>query len=122
MDYKIVSANAELGQIQVTYSSENIDIGTYAIDVPVVNGAFITGEILDAEIRVRAPTWLIERKKEVATALGFEEINSLVQAPTVQESVLPAQTVSTGTEHLTVIESRLVEPTFVSNPAPAEVL
>ena len=83
MDYRIIAADATIGQIQVTYSNAGEDIATYAIDVPVVNGAFLTGNALAEEIQRRAPVWLLERKTEVAVATGFDQINALVQAPTV---------------------------------------
>lgn len=83
MDYRIIAADATIGQIQVTYSNAGEDIATYAIDVPVVNGAFLTGDALAEEIQRRAPVWLLERKTEVAAATGFDQINALVQAPTV---------------------------------------
>jgi len=83
MDYRIIAADATIGQIQVTYSNAGEDIATYAIDVPVVDGAFLTGDALAEEIQRRAPIWLLERKAEVAAATGFDQINSLVQAPVV---------------------------------------
>lgn len=88
MDYKIIAANAAIGQIQVTYSNAGSDVATYAIDVPVVGGAFITGAELDAEIQRRAPTWLVERQAEVSAATGFDAIHSLVQAPVAPTPVL----------------------------------
>ena len=81
MDYRIIAADATIGQIQVMYSNAGEDIAAYAIDVPVVNGAFLTGDALAAEIQRRAPVWLLERKTEVAVATGFDQINALVQAP-----------------------------------------
>jgi hypothetical protein len=83
MDYRIIAANAEIGQIQVTYSDSGTDIATYAIDVPVVDGAFLTGDALVAEIQSRAPVWLVTRKATVAAATGFDAITALVQAPEV---------------------------------------
>jgi len=87
MDYRIVAADAAIGQIQVTYSNAGEDIATYAIDVPVVNGAFLTGDALAEEIQRRAPVWLLERKAEVASAAGFDEIISLVQPPPPPPSI-----------------------------------
>lgn len=79
MDYVITRAISEIGQIEVTYMHEGRPVATYAVDVPVVDGAFITGDALDAEIRHRAPTWLVEREHQVKTATGFEQIAALVQ-------------------------------------------
>lgn len=87
MDYRIIAADATIGQIQVTYSNAGTDIATYAIDVPVVDGAFLTGDALEAEIQTRAPVWLLERKTAVAAATGFDQINALVQPPAQTPSV-----------------------------------
>lgn len=84
MDYRITRAISEIGQIEVTYTHDNKDVATYAVDVPVVDGAFLTGDALDAEIRHRAPTWLIEREQQVKTAAGFDQIAALVQAAPAQ--------------------------------------
>ena len=81
MDYKIIAADAVHGQIQVTYSNGGVDVATYAIDVPIVDGKYITGDKLDAEIRSREPIWLLERRAAAATAEDFHIITALVQAP-----------------------------------------
>lgn len=81
MDYRIISADATIGQIQITYVKDGVDIATYAYDVPIENGAFITGERLDAEIRKNAPTWVTERSEQVKNAINFDLIQDLVQAP-----------------------------------------
>ncbi len=78
MEYQIISANAETGQIEVLYKQNGIDLASYAIDVPIVNGSFLTVTELDAEIQHRAPTWLNERKQELSNATGFDEISALV--------------------------------------------
>jgi len=87
MDYRITRAISETGQIEVTYTHAGRDVATYAIDVPVVDGAFVTGDALTAEINLRAPTWLIEREESVKAASNFGEIAALV-AP--QEAPAPA--------------------------------
>lgn len=120
MDYKITAADAALGQIEVTYLNNGETVAAYAIDVPIVDGRYITGDVLAAEIVRRAPVWLLERKNQAATAGGFEQINALVQAPSAQESVSPAQTIINDTTP--VVESRQVAPTLVSNSSVAEVL
>jgi hypothetical protein len=79
MDYRIISADATIGQIQVTYSNSGTDIATYAIDVPIVEGAFLTGDALVAEIQSRAPVWLVERKSSTSTATGFDTIVELAR-------------------------------------------
>ncbi len=79
MDYQIISANADNGQIEVLYKQDGVNLATYAIDVPIVNGSFLTVAELDAEIQHRAPTWINARKQELASATGFSEIVALVQ-------------------------------------------
>ena len=86
MEYQITSANAEIGQIEVLYKQDGVAIAAYAIDVPVVDGAFLTVAELDVEIQHRAPTWLEVRKQEVITATGFDVINALVQPVTEQDT------------------------------------
>lgn len=83
MDYKIIAADASTGQIQVSYAHEGNDLAVFSIDVPIVDGAFLTGEALDNEIQCRAPTWLVQRKNELSVATGFDQIVALVAAPTV---------------------------------------
>jgi hypothetical protein len=117
MDYRIISANATIGQIQVTYSNEGEDIATYAIDVPVVDGAFLTGDALAAEIQLRAPVWLLERKAEVSTAIGFDEISALVEPPVVTP---PVATLPVEAPFNTQIP--FTQSTSVSNAPPVMVL
>lgn len=79
MEYKIIRATREIGQIEVMYSKDGEPVGTFAIDVPVFNNIFMTGDALHAEILNRAPVWVHNRKAEVANATGFELIEALVQ-------------------------------------------
>lgn len=79
MDYQIISANAQIGQIQVLYKQDGNPVATFAIDVPIVGGAFVTGDALDVEIKQRAPIWMTQRKNDLATATGFDAITALVQ-------------------------------------------
>lgn len=72
--YTITGKNSEIGQIAVTYFSNGETLASYAIDVPIVDGVYITGSALDAEIMHRAPVWLLERKAVVAEAVGFDDI------------------------------------------------
>lgn len=76
ISYSIVSKNAEIGQISVLYKHGDESLAEYAIDVPVVDGVYLTGDALHQEIMHRAPTWLIERKAQVATAYGFDLIGA----------------------------------------------
>lgn len=79
MDYQVIRATPKLGQIEVLYKDGGKPVGVFAIDVPVVDGAFLTGDALHAEIMHRAPTWVNQREQEVAAATGFDTIVALVQ-------------------------------------------
>jgi len=87
MDYKIISANAATGQIEVAYMDRNKTVAVYAIDVPIIDGLFLTPEELDKEIKHRAPSFISEREQAVAAASGFELIEALVQVVS-QDAVL----------------------------------
>lgn len=89
--YKIVRATRLTGQIEVAYFDGEKHLGTWAIDVPVQDGQFLTGDALDAEIMHRAPTWAVEREQAVVAASGFDQIEAMVQA-------LPQPTVDPETE------------------------
>ena len=87
MDYEIVNSDRNIGQIQVAYkNAKGQIIGTYAVDVPIVDGRFITGDALHSELLHRAPTWLTTRETEVAAASNFDEIEALVRR---DETVYP---------------------------------
>ena len=101
MDYRITAADAALGQIEVTYLKDGVTIAVYAIDVPIVSGHYITGEVLAQEIMRRAPVWLMERKQAVSTAANFANIQALVQAPAVVADVPEPNGPSVGAEIMT---------------------
>lgn len=77
--YKIIRATRSTGQIEVAYFDGEKHLGTWAIDVPVQDDQFLTGDSLDSEIMHRAPTWAIEREASVAAASGFDQIEAMVQ-------------------------------------------
>lgn len=91
MDYQIIKATPEIGQIEVLYKEGNKPVGVYAIDVPVVDGAFLTGDALHEEIMHRAPVWVNQREQEVTTASGFDSIVALVQPLEVDQPTSEAQ-------------------------------
>lgn len=101
MDYKITAADAALGQIEVTYSKDGVTVAVYTIDVPIVSGHYITGDVLAQEIMRRAPVWLMERKQAVSTAANFANIQALVQAPVVVTDVADPNGPSSGAEIMT---------------------
>ena len=80
MEYQIIRATPETGQIEVLYKQNGADVAVFAIDVPIIGGVFISGEALDIEIQHRAPVWIEVRKQELAAARGFDEITRLVKS------------------------------------------
>lgn len=84
MQYKIVSADPFIGQIKVNYYHNNQFVCQYQIDVPIVEGKFVTGEALEKEIQDRAPTGLVARLEQVNAASNFANLESLVQTQTLE--------------------------------------
>lgn len=79
MDYKITAVNTAIGQLTVMFvDSAGAAVATYAVDVPIVDGAFITGDRLEAEIQQRAPVWLLERTTAINTVTNLTQLASLV--------------------------------------------
>jgi len=93
MDYKITAADAALGQIEVTYLKDENAVATYTIDVPIVDGQFITGDALSHEILRRAPVWIAERQQAASAAPNFADLAALVE---VMEVVPASNGINTG--------------------------
>lgn len=111
MNYRIIAADAALGQINVTYFNDKDEpIGTYVIDVPVIDGAFITGTALEELIQSRAPTWVLERTNEITTADNFSEIVSLVDTSYVSAQAAESAAAE-PLKKVTVIETPKVNVT-----------
>lgn len=91
ISYSIVSKNAEIGQISVLYKHGDESLAEYAIDVPIVDGMYLSGDALHQEIMHRAPTWLIERKTQVETATGFDTIEVNAPQETASETVIAVE-------------------------------
>jgi hypothetical protein len=90
ISYKITSVDASVGQILATFYDGEEFIASYAVDVPVVNGAFITGQELHDNIMAIAPMWHVERRAAVAAATGLADIQALAvvaanAAPTLDQ-------------------------------------
>lgn len=80
MKYDIVKADASIGQIEVCYKDDTGNVlATFAIDVPIIDGKYISGQELDMEIISRGPHWLFERKEVARNASGFEAILNQVK-------------------------------------------
>jgi hypothetical protein len=81
MQHHIISANAAAGQIVVTYSQDGINFASYNIDVPIIEGVFISGDALHAYLDTFAPVAQVLREEVVAQATGFAAIAALVPPP-----------------------------------------
>lgn len=80
MQYKITSFNEAVGQIVVEYSDNGTHIATFAMDLPIVDGQFISGQDLADELNRRSPTYIAERRTQLATVSNAADIASLVTA------------------------------------------
>lgn len=79
MDYKIINARKSVGQIDVAYLQDGKTVAVYTMDVPIIDGAYLTPEQLTEEIQHRAPVFIAERALQNATATGFELLEALVE-------------------------------------------
>jgi hypothetical protein len=76
MEYIIRNFDQTNGQITVEYAGK----WTYAIDLPVENGALPIGEKLEEIIQGMAPNWLLERQASLETTpQNADVIQALVQ-------------------------------------------
>lgn len=76
MQYIIRSFDAQSGQITVEYDGK----WTYAIDLPIEDNQFPTGEKLESIISGMYPAWLVERQTQLAAnPANAEIIQALVQ-------------------------------------------
>ena len=115
MDYKIIAVNAAIGQLTIMFvDSAGAEVATFAVDVSIEDGAFITGDRLEAEIQQRAPTWLLERTTAVSTVSNFAHLESLVD-PNYVVSVGPVRQVWEEVEFVTATTSTATtEPNLVN--------
>lgn len=89
MDYKIIAVDTAIGQLSVAFLDSNgATVAIYAVDVPIVDGNFITGEALEAEIQQRAPVWLMERTAAINTVTNLAHLESLVDHTYVDTTVV----------------------------------
>lgn len=87
MNYIIRQFDKQSGQITVEYDGK----WTFAIDLPIEDGAFPVGERLEEVIQGIAPTWLAERQQLLATTpLNADVIEGLVQPLPEVVSDIPA--------------------------------
>lgn len=74
-EYQIVAFNRDVGQLIIKVEG----FAKFAIDVPVVDGNYISGERLDQHIRGFLPTGEIQRRTQIASGVAnADEIAALV--------------------------------------------
>jgi hypothetical protein len=84
VSYKIVSFNQMTGQIVVSCDDLQQE---FSIDLPIENGNYPTGKLLDNYIRGFLPVWLIDRKKKLKNGVeNSSEIESMVVKREKKES------------------------------------
>lgn len=74
MDYIIRDFNKKTGQIVVEFAGK----WTFAIDLPVENNLYPTGEELEKVIQAVAPTFLLERETINQNVTNADDIAALV--------------------------------------------
>lgn len=75
MEYQIISFDESVGQIVVEYNEGM----TFALDLPIEDGAYPEGEALDILIKQFLPTWVVERKQMIASGVrNKDNIKSIV--------------------------------------------
>lgn len=70
--YKCIQFNELTGQLVVEIEGQQ-----FSVDVPIENGAFVTGEHLDTWIKACIPTHHYERKARLAEVSNASEISAL---------------------------------------------
>lgn len=108
MDYKIIAVDTAIGQLSVAFLDSNgATVAIYAVDVPIVDGNFITGEALEAEIQLRAPVWLMERTSAISTVTNLSHLEALVDHTYVDTALV----VYTNTNTITILDILTVTTT-----------
>jgi hypothetical protein len=82
MDYIIRNFDVANGQLTIEYGGK----WTYAVDLPIEDGAFPIGDRLEEIIQSMAPVWVEERSNALAqTPANVDAIKALVQPYPVPE-------------------------------------
>lgn len=84
MEYQIISFDESVGQIVVEYNEGM----TFALDLPIEDGAYPEGEALDVLIKQFLPVWVVERKNAIASGVSNAES---IKAVVVPKPVQPVQ-------------------------------
>lgn len=76
MDYIIRNFNQETGQLNVEYAGKWV----YAVDLPIENGEFPTGDKLEEIIQSVAPVWLVEREAALSSTTTTNASAAIIAA------------------------------------------
>lgn len=75
--YKVINFDEATGQLIVEYA---VGMQPLAIDIPIENGLYITGEKLDEYIKGFIPSWHIERMAQINAGIpNKDELKALAQ-------------------------------------------
>lgn len=77
MNYKIISLDKRLGIITVAFQQDDSLVDHADIEVPIIDGKFITGQALDTLIQSKQPQWLAARTALTAQTTNFAYIAAL---------------------------------------------
>lgn len=81
MKHKIISTNAANGTIVVEYlTDDDQSLNKQSIEVPIVQGSYLTGPQLEHHIAMLAPFDLEKRALLVSKVENAGDIQSLIQA------------------------------------------
>jgi hypothetical protein len=76
-NYKVLEFNEFTGQLVVEYA---VGMSPIAVDVPIKDGLYITGEELNVYVQGFIPTWYLERQSQInAGVSNVEELKGLVE-------------------------------------------
>ena len=86
--YEILSFNQDAGSVDVKYIAASVPDGlTFTIDVPIVDGNYISENELITIIENHKPVWQVNRYAEVKSVTIPSYLLNMVRA--VQEEQLP---------------------------------
>jgi hypothetical protein len=99
IQHEIISFHPPTGSLLVRYFSNEVPDGlTYNIDVPLVDGEFVSQDQIDALIVAMQPIGQLERLYLLQTVKVPDALAALVPAPVLDPVVSQTQPVIIGTD------------------------
>lgn len=82
--YKVLNFDEGAGQLIIEFAE---NMAPLAIDVPIKDGLYITGEELDTYIKGFIPTWHLERQAQIqAGVANADQLKALAPVEATQQS------------------------------------